>query len=208
VLELHERAERRWGQRKATSSHLLSAVEVPVESPADIVLSTAGAVLLGAVGSRLVGVCRSLGYRSVVVVVLWLLVQWIRWMELLGVDRWVQVFPLVVDSVTSSTLTQLLEAAGLLVLPVVPVRQAGALRLATLKRGPASGFARRKPVVHQLVHMELAGRLHRLAVAEPWHRHKLVALASDTQPMRVKVTLPTKQSQMQDRHDEPLRVSA
>ena len=85
-----------------------------MESPADIVLSTAGAVLLGAVGSRLVGVCRSLGYRSVVVVVLWLLVQWIRWMELLGVDRWVQVFPLVVDSVTSSTLTQLLEAAGLL----------------------------------------------------------------------------------------------
>ena len=200
--------ERRWGQRKATNSHLLSAVEVSVESPGGIVLSMAGAVLLGAVGSRLVGVCHNLGCRLVAVVVLWLLVLQIHWMELLVAVRWVQAFPLVVGSVTSSTLKLLLEAAGLLALLVEPVRQAGALHLATLKRGPASVFARRKPVVHQLVHMELAGRLHRLAVAEPWHRHKLVALASDTQPMRVKVTLPTKQSQMQDRHDEPLRVSA
>ena len=122
---LHEPAERRWGQRMATNFHLLSAVGGLAEFLGDIVLSKAVAALLGVVGSRLVEVCRSLGYRSVVVVVLWLLVQWIRWMELLGVDRWVQVFPLVVDSVTSSTLTQLLEAAGLLVLPVVPVRQAG-----------------------------------------------------------------------------------
>ena len=66
---LHEQVERRWGQRKATNSHLLSAVEVLVESPGDIVLSTAGAVLLGVVGSRLVGVCCNLGYRSVAVVV-------------------------------------------------------------------------------------------------------------------------------------------
>lgn len=84
MLELHERAERRWGQRKATSSHLLSAVEVPVESPADIVLSTAGAVLLGAVGSRLVEACHSLGYRSEGVVALWLVVQTIRSMEQLA----------------------------------------------------------------------------------------------------------------------------
>ena len=108
---MHERAERRWGQRKATNSHLLSAVEVPVESPGDIVLSTAGAVLLGVVGSRLVGGCRNLGCRSVVVVVLWLLVQRIHWMELLVAVQSVQAFPLVVGSVTSSTLTQLLEAA-------------------------------------------------------------------------------------------------
>ena len=105
MRELHERAERRWGQRKATSSHLLSAVEVPVESLGDIVLSTAGAVLLGAVGSRLVGVCCNLGCRSVAVVVLWLLVQQIHWMELSVAVQWGQAFPLVVGFVTSSTLT-------------------------------------------------------------------------------------------------------
>ena len=129
-------------------------------------------------------------------------------MELLVAVLWVQVFPLVVDSVTSSTLMQLLEAAELLVVPVVPVRQAGALHLATLKQGPALGFARRKPEVHQLVHMELAGRLHRLAVVEPWHHHMLVALASDIRLVRARVKLPKRQSQMRDRHDEPLRLSA
>ena len=68
----------------ATNFHLLSAVGVLEEFPGDIVLSTVGAVLLGAVGSRLVEVCHSLGYRSEGVVASWLVVQTIRSMEQLA----------------------------------------------------------------------------------------------------------------------------
>ncbi len=78
---LHEPAERSWGQRMATNFHLLSAVGGLVEFLGDIVLSTAVAALLGVVGSRLVEVCRSLGYRSEGVAALWLVVQRIRSME-------------------------------------------------------------------------------------------------------------------------------
>ena len=81
---MHEPAERSWGQRMATNFHLLSAVEGLAEFLGDIVLSTAVAALLGVVGSRLVEVCHSLGYRSEGVVASWLVVQTIRSMAQLA----------------------------------------------------------------------------------------------------------------------------
>lgn len=61
MLELHELVGRHWGQRRATSFHLLSAVEALAECLVDIVLSMAVAVLPGVAGNRLAEVPRSLG---------------------------------------------------------------------------------------------------------------------------------------------------
>ena len=61
MLELHELVGRHWGQRRATSFHLSSAVEALAEYLVDIVLSMAAAVLPGVAGNRLAEVPRSLG---------------------------------------------------------------------------------------------------------------------------------------------------
>ena len=61
-LESHELVGRHWGQRRATSFHLLSAVEVLVGCLGGIVLSMVVAALPGVAGSQLAEVSRSLGY--------------------------------------------------------------------------------------------------------------------------------------------------
>ena len=61
MLELHELVGRHWGQRRATSYRLLSAVEALAECLGGIVLSMVVAVLPGVAGSRLAEVPRSLG---------------------------------------------------------------------------------------------------------------------------------------------------
>ena len=214
MLELHELVGRHWGQRRATSYRLLSAVEAFAECLGDIVLSMVVAVLPGVAGSRLAEVPRSLGCMLGAVVALWQAVQRLRSMGLSAVVRWLQGFRLVVDSATNSTLIQRLEGAGFLALPAVSGRQVvgslweAVLHPATLKQDQALVFGRMKLEVHSAGHTELVGQWHRLVVGEPWHRYRLVALASGIRRVRAEVLHPTRRLQMQGRHGGLLSLSA
>ena len=60
-LESHELVGRHWGQRRATSFHLLSVVEVLAGCLGGIVLSMVVAALPGVAGSQLAEASRSQG---------------------------------------------------------------------------------------------------------------------------------------------------
>jgi hypothetical protein len=128
--------------------------------------------------------------------------------------QWLEVFRLVADFATNSTLNRLLPVvAVLLVRPAASVRQVACnlwvvvLHLATLRQALALEFVRRKLGVHQRDHTVLVGQWHQLPVAEPLRRYTLVALAFGIQPARAKVLHPTRRLQMSGRHDGLLNLS-
>ncbi len=121
--------------------------------------------------------------------------------------QWLEVFRLVADFATNSTLNRLLPVVAVLpVRPAASVRQVAdnlwvvVLHLATLRQALALEFVRRKLGVHQRDHTVLVGQWHQLPVAEPLRRYTLVALAFGIQPARAKVLHPTRRLQMQGRH--------
>jgi hypothetical protein len=219
MLELHERVELHWGRRRATNCHWLFAAAVLEEHLEGIVLSTVAvvlelvvlelAVLELAVGSLQVEVFRRQDWHYMLeeAAVLWEEVQSRHCMGLSVAGRRLVELLRVADSVTNSMLIlRLPEEAEF---PVVLERQvadsplAVELRLAMLRQGRALAFEHTRLEAHQLDHTELAARSHRLVVAGPLPRCKLVASGFGIQRVKEGVPLLTLLLLMRRRHDEP-----
>jgi hypothetical protein len=219
MLELHEQVALHWGRRRATNCHWLFAAAVLEEHLEGIVLSTV-AVVLELVVLELVVLELVVGIRQVEAfrrqdcrymleeaAVLWEEVQLRHCMGLSVAGRRLVELLRVADSVTNSMLILRLpeEAEYLVVLErqVADSPLAVELRLAMLRQGRALAFEHTRLEAHQLDHTELAARSHRLVVAGPLPRCKLVASGFGIQRVKEGVPLLTLLLLMRRRHDEP-----